>query len=100
MVKQINSKEEFLKETSNGKVIIDFFADWCGPCKMMGPFFEEASNEVKDIKFLKINIDEVEDVAAQYGITSIPTAIVMNDGKELKRNVGFANTQKILEFIK
>jgi thioredoxin 1 len=65
----------------------------------MEPFFIEASNEVADVKFAKLNVDDVQDVAQEYGITSIPTMIVFEDGKEVKRNTGFMPKAGIIDFI-
>jgi thioredoxin 1 len=65
----------------------------------MEPFFIEASNEVADVKFAKLNVDDVQDVAQEYGITSIPTMIVFEDGKEVKRNTGFMPKAGIIDFV-
>lgn len=97
-MKILESKELFDAEIASGKTVIDFYADWCGPCKMMEPFVVEASNEVKDVKFAKLNVDNVESVAKEFGITSIPTMIVFENGKELRRSVGFLPKPKIVDF--
>jgi thioredoxin 1 len=98
-MKILENNAAFTAEIKSGKTVVDFFADWCGPCKMMEPFFIEASNEVADVKFAKLNVDDVQDVAQEYGITSIPTVIVFEDGKEVKRNTGFMPKAGIIEFI-
>jgi len=87
MVKEINSGN-FNQEISKGKVLVDLWASWCGPCRMISPIIEELSNEVKDVKFLKLNVDENPDVASQYDVMGIPTLILFNNGKEVKRIVG------------
>jgi thioredoxin 1 len=91
--------QHLLLKLNQEKQLLIFFADWCGPCKMMEPFFIEASNEVADVKFAKLNVDDVQDVAQEYGITSIPTMIVFEDGKEVKRNTGFMPKAGIIDFI-
>lgn len=79
------------------KVLVDFYANWCGPCKMLGPELEKISDE---IEVIKINVDEHQDLAREYGIMSIPCIILFNEGKELKRNIGFMPEAKLREFIK
>jgi thioredoxin 1 len=74
---------------SKGKVVIDFWAEWCGPCKMLGPILEEISKELKDIKFGKLNVDDNEDIASNAEIRGIPTLVLYKDGKEVDRIVGF-----------
>ena len=81
--------KDFSKQISKGKVIVDFWAEWCGPCKMIAPIFEELSGEIKDVKFGKLNVDENEDVAAKYGVRGIPTMVLYEDGEEVGRIVGF-----------
>ena len=79
------------------RVLVDFYANWCGPCKMLAPELEEISN---DIKVLKVNVDEHQDLARQYGVMSIPCIILFDKGNEVKRNVGFMPEAKLREFIK
>ena len=100
-VKKINSEnfeEEVLK--SKKTVLVDFFADWCGPCKMISPIVDEVAKENEQIKFVKINVDESQDIAMQYNVMSIPTLVVIKEGKEINRNVGFIDKQEIIELIK
>ncbi|KYN44617.1 Thioredoxin-2, partial [Trachymyrmex septentrionalis] len=73
--------ETKLKDAGNNLVVIDFFAVWCGPCKMIGPLIEELSKEMLDVVFLKIDVDECEDIAAKYEITSMPTFVFIKEGK-------------------
>ncbi len=80
--------ENFKEAISEGNVIVDFWAEWCAPCKMIAPVFEELSNEMKDVKFAKLNVDEHGDVAATAGVRGIPTLIMYKDGEELGRIVG------------
>ena len=83
----------------NAKVLIDFYADWCGPCRMLAPVIEEVKNEVKDVKVVKINVDENQEIAAQYGVRSIPTLVVVKDGKVAKQAVGFRSKKDILQML-
>jgi thioredoxin 1 len=75
--------DQFQNEVLNqkGLVFVDFYADWCGPCKMTSPIIEELANEVKEVKFVKVNVDENPDLASQYNIFSIPTFLIFKDGK-------------------
>lgn len=83
--------ENFEQEALNSRVpvLIDFWASWCGPCKMMGPIVDQIAEEMgKNAKICKINIDEQRDFATKYDVMSIPTFILIKDGKEVKRLVG------------
>lgn len=91
MVLELN-KNNFEIEVLQSKilVIVDFWAEWCGPCKMMAPIFEEVSKEFTGkIKFAKVNTEKAPELAEEYGITGIPCLIVFNDGEEVDRIVGF-----------
>lgn len=96
----IHLEKENFDELIKDKVVVDFFATWCGPCKMLGPVFEELSTEINDIKFIKVDIDEHEDLCRKYKVMSVPTLIVFDKGKEVKRNIGFIPKEKLKEFIK
>ena len=96
----IHLEKENFDELIKDKVVVDFFATWCGPCKMLGPVFEELSTEINDIKFVKVDIDEHEDLCRKYKVMSVPTLIVFDKGKEVKRNIGFIPKDKLTEFIK
>ncbi len=95
MIKNYNGED--FKEITNEKVLVDFYATWCGPCKMLGPVLEKVSNE---IQILKVNVDEYQDLAREYGIMSIPCLILFENGQEIKRNVGFLPEAKLREFIR
>ena len=84
------TKENFDKEVmqSDKPVLIDFYADWCGPCQMMGPVVEEISNEVSDAKVCKLNIDEEMELAQQYGVSTIPSLLFFQNGKVVNTLVG------------
>ena len=96
----IHLENENFDELIKDKIVVDFFATWCGPCKMLGPVFEELSTEINDIKFIKVDIDEHEDLCRKYKVMSVPTLIVFDKGKEVKRNIGFIPKDKLKEFIK
>lgn len=96
----IHLENENFDELIKDKVVVDFFATWCGPCKMLGPVFEELSTEINDIKFIKVDIDKHEDLCRKYKVMSVPTLIVFDKGKEVKRNIGFIPKDRLKEFIK
>lgn len=97
---KIVKENEFKDEIASGYTIVDFYADWCGPCKMLGPVLEEVSEEYTDIKFIKVNVDEAMDVASKYGIMSIPNVIMFKDGEAVNRFVGLQPKEEIENFIK
>ena len=99
MVKII-TEEDFNLEIKDGVVVVDFYADWCAPCKMLSPIVDEVAEENEDIKVVKINIDEVQDIAVEYQIMSIPTLVVIKNGKEVNRSVGVIDKSEILELVK
>ena len=101
-MKIINIYNNFNDEVINSKepVIVDFWASWCGPCKMFGPIFEKVSQKYNNIKFCKLNVDEDEnDIARKLGVMSIPTTIIFKNGKEIKRNVGFLDEDSLINFV-
>ena len=93
-----NFEQEVLK--SEKPVLIDFYATWCGPCKMLSPIVEEVAAENEDIKVVKIDIDKEQNIAVQYEIMSIPTLVVIKDGKEVNRSVGVIGKSDILQLLK
>lgn len=96
----INIDNNFKEEIKNGTVIVDFWATWCGPCKMFGPVFENTSKKFKNVKFCKLNVDsDKENICKDLGVMSIPTIILFKDGIEIKRNVGFMNDDSLVDFI-
>ena len=94
MIKYLKN-ENFNEEINKEKVLVDFYANWCGPCKMLSPILEK----LEGIKVLKVNVDENTELARKYGVMSIPCLILFEKGKEIKRNVGFIPEEKIKEFI-
>ena len=93
--------ENFEKEVlqSEKPVFVDFYADWCGPCQMMGPVVEEISNEVNDAKVCKINIDEQMSIAQKYGVMSIPTFIVFKNGDVADKKMGAMPKSAVLSML-
>ena len=90
--------ENFEELIKNKKVVVDFYATWCGPCKMFGPVFEKVSNE-SSITFIKIDVDAHEDIARKYGIMSIPTVVLVNNGEVEKKHMGFMTEDELKKFI-
>ncbi len=95
------SNENFSAEVlaSDKPVLLDFYADWCGPCRMVGPIVEEIANERADIKVGKINVDEEGALAEKFGISSIPALIVIKDGKIVNQSVGARPKAQILAML-
>lgn len=100
MVRLIKTEEEFNREIMNDKVVVDFFANWCGPCKMLAPIVEEVSNELEKITFIKVDIDEIESLPRQFDIMSIPTLLVFEKGELIKRHTGYMDKDELVQFIK
>ncbi|MBQ3145820.1 MAG: thioredoxin [Clostridia bacterium] len=92
-----NFEEEVLN--SDKPVIIDFYADWCGPCKMMSPIIDSIAEENQELKVGKINVDEDQELAVRYNIMSIPTIIIFKNGNEYKKIVGVTSKENILKEI-
>ena len=95
MVKHLEKNDDFNALISKDKILVDFYADWCGPCKMLAPILEE----LKTIDVLKVNVDEFEELAARYGIMSIPSLLLFKDGKLISQEVGFKNLDDLEKMI-
>jgi len=92
---------EHTVQRSEGPVLVDFWAEWCGPCKMLGPVLEEIAGETADrATIAKVNIDEEPELASRFGVQSIPTMVVFREGAEQDRLVGLAAKKAILEKLK
>ena len=90
----------FSNETAKGVTLVDFHANWCGPCRMLAPVLEQVSGELQGkATIAKVDIDSEQNTAAQFQITSVPTMILFKDGKEVKRIIGLKNAQAIKEMI-
>ena len=92
-----NTFNEIIK--SNKKVLVDFYADWCGPCKMVGPLIAQIADEHEDIAVVKVNVDDEMALAGEYRVSSIPTIILFKDGELAKKNIGAMSKAQLEEFI-
>lgn len=91
------TKENFAQEVlqSDKTVLVDFYADWCGPCKMQGPVLEKLANDRDDVKVCKLNIDEQRDLAIEYGVMSIPTLMIVKGGEVTYKEVGLTQRREL-----
>lgn len=93
------NNEKFDDLISKGIVVVDFYANWCGPCKILGPVIEKLSQLENDVNFVKIDVDKHEEIARNYGIMSIPTLIFFKNGKQVNKHIGLINEERIKEII-
>ncbi len=99
MVKQINT-DEFKEVIKEGKTVVDLFATWCGPCKMLSPILDEISEEITTTKFYKIDVDDNQDVAREYNVMSIPTVLIFENGNLINKVVGLRSREELIEQFK
>lgn len=94
------NEEDFNSEINKSNLtVIDFYADWCGPCKMLSPFLEQLSEQYSDVNWAKVDIEESQSLAARFSISSIPTIIFFKDGKEVERSVGFKPMEELEKLV-
>ena len=94
------NESEFSSKIKSGKVLVDCYADWCGPCKMLSPIIDEVAKENNTCSFYKLNVDDNEEIAREYGIMSIPTLLIFNDGKLINTSIGLKSKEEINDLIK
>lgn len=95
-------QEEFydkIQNSKNSKVLVDCYADWCGPCKMLAPIIEDLANEIQNCDFYKINIDNAMEITGKYGIMSIPTLLLFENNSLKNKSVGLISKSELEEFI-
>lgn len=100
MVFEVN-RENFDEEVLGfeGRVLVDFWAEWCGPCMMLSPIVEEVSDELDDVKFCKVNCDEARDLALEYGIMTIPNLLLFENGELKNQSIGYIEKDELVEFV-
>lgn len=94
-------KNDFVKEVkhASGKVLVDFWATWCGPCRAQAPILEELAAELPDLKIVKVNVDEEAELAAEYGVMSIPTLALFENGTLARQTVGLHSSDELKAFL-
>ncbi len=97
---KIIEEKDFEEEVKSGKVIVDFFATWCMPCKMMGQIFERMEDTLKpDEKIIKVDVDECENLSRKFGVLSIPTLVFFKDGQMISKHVGLMQEEEVREIF-
>ena len=92
--------QNFTEHTNDGLALVDFWAPWCGPCKMIAPVLEEIDDEMSDqVKIVKLDVDENQETASKYGVMSIPTLLLFKDGKVVDQVVGFQPKEALVDLI-
>ena len=99
MVNELFEKD-FDEKIKSGKVLVDCFATWCGPCKMLSPIIDELAKEVTDYSFYKLDVDQNEEISRKYGIMSIPTLLIFENGELKQTLVGFKSKAELKEILK
>ena len=99
MIVHLENANDFEKEVQGELVIVDFYADWCGPCQMLAPVLEQLDGELP-VKIVKINTDFVPEIARMFRVMSIPTLLLFKDGKFIKRDLGYMPIERLREFVK
>ncbi|HOA11162.1 MAG: thioredoxin [Bacilli bacterium] len=99
MIKYLENAADFKEIISKGTVLVDFYADWCGPCRMLGPVLEKLSKERTDVTVLKVDVDTFGALSQQFSVFSIPTMILFKDGKPVGKQVGYKAFSQLVDFI-
>ncbi|MBG9983090.1 thioredoxin [Aerococcaceae bacterium DSM 111020] len=90
---------QFEEKTSEGLSLVDFWAPWCGPCRMQSPIIDELDNEMDEVDFFKMNVDEEQETASKFGIMSIPTLLIKKDGEVVEKLIGVHDKQRLTEVL-
>jgi len=98
MVEEIN-ENIFEEKIKSGKILVDCYAPWCGPCRMLSPIIDELSNEVSSYKFYKLNVDDAPNISVRYGIMSIPTLLIFENGELKETLVGFKSKEELKKIL-
>ena len=96
---KILNKDNFNNEINGKMVLVDFFAKWCGPCRMISPIVEELSNEINYVSFCKVDVDESGEIANTFGVLSIPTLLLFKEGKLISKKVGFQSKDELYRLL-
>jgi len=91
--------DNFNEETKSGLVLVDFYADWCGPCKMLAPVLDELAAEVSDVKVVKVNVDLARGTTVDFGVSTIPNITILRDGKMMEQSTGFKPKELLINMI-
>lgn len=94
MIKYLENKDDFDKIVNDNKILIDFYADWCGPCRMLGETLKEL-----DFDILKVNVDDFKDIALKHGVMSIPCLVLYDHGKIINKTIGYQNLEELKKII-
>lgn len=95
----IKDKNEFKDVVSDGYVLVDFFATWCGPCKMLSPVLEEVENERSEVTIAKVDIDDNIEIAKSFGVMSVPTLILFKNGEVIDKKIGYMPKEKLTSWL-
>ena len=96
---EVNSYEQFKELFGKGEVLVDFYATWCGPCKMIAPIVEQISNEIPELTVLSVDVDEIPQAAMEHRVSAIPTLLYVVNGQVQGTQLGFVPKPKLLQFI-
>ena len=102
MIIHVDNLNEFNEKIASGRVLVDFYATWCGPCRMLAPILEEVDErkEAGELLIVKVDVDEAGEIAMKFGIQSIPTLILFENGKAVKNALGYMPKPQLLNFLK
>lgn len=96
---EIINSNNFVEKIATGVTLIDFYADWCGPCKMIAPVLEEIDQEMANVTVMKVDVDQNQGLAGQYGVQSIPNLIIFKDGQAVDQIIGFTSKNEIVNHL-